>query len=151
MSVKIRLAKVGKSHQISYRVVAQDTRSKRDGKFLDVLGFYNPYNNPALEINKEKLTLWIQKGALPTLAVKSLIEKGKLTKRASKRKLRLAEEQAQAAQASNQPAAAPAPEAQVQQQDQKPKQQTTQAPAQTQKDKGEAEKAKVEIPQPAGE
>jgi len=74
MSVKIRLTKVGKKHQVSYRVVAQDTRSKRDGKFLDVLGFYNPHNKPQLELDSNKINSWIQKGAKPTPAVENLIK-----------------------------------------------------------------------------
>lgn len=87
MSVKIRLTRTGKSRQVSYRIVAQDTRSKRDGKFLEILGFYNPYNKPPLEINREKLATWTKKGAKPTLAVESLIKEGTLPKRVSKRKL----------------------------------------------------------------
>lgn len=87
MSVKIRLSLTGKSHQVSYRIVAQDTRSKRDGKFLEILGFYNPHNKPPLEINREKLASWTKKGATPTLAVASLLESGSLTKKVSKRKL----------------------------------------------------------------
>lgn len=87
MSVKIRLARVGKRHQISYRVVAQDTKSKRDGKFLEVLGFYNPHNKPSLAINKEHLSEWTKKGAKPTQAVENLIKIGQLTKRVSKKKL----------------------------------------------------------------
>jgi small subunit ribosomal protein S16 len=75
MSVKIRLTKTGKAHQISYRIVAQDTRSKRDGKFLEILGYYNPYNKPQLKIDNEKLNSWVQKGAKPTEAVSKLIEK----------------------------------------------------------------------------
>ncbi|MDP2632170.1 MAG: 30S ribosomal protein S16 [Candidatus Curtissbacteria bacterium] len=87
MSVKIRLSRTGKSHQVSYRIVAQDTRGKRDGKFLEILGFYNPYNKPALEINREKLASWTKNGAKPTLAVASLLKSGGLTKKVSKRKL----------------------------------------------------------------
>ncbi|OGD87226.1 30S ribosomal protein S16 [Candidatus Curtissbacteria bacterium RIFCSPHIGHO2_01_FULL_41_11] len=87
MSVKIRLTRTGKSHQVSFRIVALDTRSKRDGGFLEILGFYNPFNTPSLEIDKEKLAAWTKKGAKPTLAVISLLEKGSLTKKVSKRKL----------------------------------------------------------------
>ncbi|OGD83205.1 30S ribosomal protein S16, partial [Candidatus Curtissbacteria bacterium RBG_13_40_7] len=65
MSVKIRLSKTGKKHQLTFRILAQDSRTKRDGKFLDNLGFYNPYlkapNN--LNISREKLKLWLSKGA----------------------------------------------------------------------------------------
>ena len=73
MSVKIRLAKTGKKHQISYRIVAQDTRSKRDGKFLEILGFYNRNSHPQMAINREKVGNWIQKGAKPTEAVAKLL------------------------------------------------------------------------------
>ena len=73
MSVKLRLAKTGKKHQISFRIVAQDTRSKRDGKFLEILGFYNPYNQPQFKVDKARVENWIQKGAKPTEAVAKLL------------------------------------------------------------------------------
>ena len=73
MSVKIRLSKTGKRHQISYRLVVQDTHAKRDGKFLEILGFYNPYNKPTIRIDQEKLNGWVKKGALPTPAVAKLL------------------------------------------------------------------------------
>jgi small subunit ribosomal protein S16 len=76
MSVKIRLTKTGKRHQISFRLVAQDTRRARDGKFLEILGFYNPHNKPALEIKKDRVDFWVEKGAKPTIAVKKLLEEG---------------------------------------------------------------------------
>lgn len=85
--VKIRLARVGKTHQISYRIVAADSRSKRDGKFLEILGFYNPTDKHKLEIDHEKLARWTQKGAKPTAAVEHLLKEGKLTKKPSKRKI----------------------------------------------------------------
>lgn len=76
MSVKIRLTKTGKVHQVSYRITAQETRSKRDGKFLEILGFYNPRANDAqkLKIKKDRVAYWISKGALPTPAVEKLIK-----------------------------------------------------------------------------
>ncbi len=74
MSVKIRLSKTGKTHQISYRIVVQDTRAKRDGRFLEILGFYNPYNKPNLRVDETKLGEWIKKGALPTEAVAKLLD-----------------------------------------------------------------------------
>ena len=85
MSVKIRLSRVGKAHQISYRVVAQDTHSKRDGRFLDILGFYNPYNKPLLSIDQDKFNGWVKNGALPTPAVSQLITEGKLVKKPKKK------------------------------------------------------------------
>lgn len=75
MSVKIRLAKTGKKHQISYRIVACDSRAKRDGKFLEILGFYNPHKgtNENFMINEERLKNWVSKGARPTAAVVSIL------------------------------------------------------------------------------
>lgn len=72
MSVKIRLSKTGRKNQISWRVVAQDTRSKRDGKFLQILGYYNPSTIPAVKIDEAKYQNWLQKGAIPTPAVTKL-------------------------------------------------------------------------------
>ena len=77
MSVKIRLAKTGKKHRISYRIVAQDTHSKRDGNFLEILGFYLPYEKKAtsLKIKKDRVDFWITKGAKPTESVSKLLSK----------------------------------------------------------------------------
>ncbi len=82
MSVKIRLAQTGKKNQISYRIVAIDTRTKRDGKFLEILGFYNPKSGSEekLRIEKEKIAVWVKKGAQITPSVALLIEKGTLDK-----------------------------------------------------------------------
>lgn len=73
MSVKIRLTKTGKKHQLSYRVIATDTRGKRDGKFLEILGFYNPKSNPRLVVKQARYDFWTQKGAKPTEAVVKLL------------------------------------------------------------------------------
>jgi len=79
MAVKLRLAKTGKKHRISYRVVAQDERSKRDSKFLEILGFFLPYEKKAknLEIKNDRVKYWVSKGAQPTKAVTELLEKTK--------------------------------------------------------------------------
>lgn len=77
MSVKIRLSKVGKKHQVAFRIVATDTRTKRDGKFLEILGYYNPYNKPAIRFNQEKINSWIAKGATMSPAVAKLIQQSK--------------------------------------------------------------------------
>ena len=76
MSVKIRLSKTGKKHQISYRIVAQDTKTKRDGRFLEIIGFYNPFNQPSgkLRIDKKKYNKWLTRGARPTETVSKLLE-----------------------------------------------------------------------------
>ncbi len=79
MSVKIRLALTGKTHQISYRLVAQDTRSKRDGKFLEILGFFNPsLKENQSKVNKERIKYYISKGATFTPSAKHLVDKGTL-------------------------------------------------------------------------
>src|SRR3989344_2701702 len=85
MSVKIRLTKTGKRNQIQFRIVAQDTRTKRDGKFLENLGHYNPNaGDKKLTLNKEAYDLWIKKGAKPTPSFSYLLEFGKLPKKARK-------------------------------------------------------------------
>jgi len=80
MSVRIRLSKVGKKHQVSYRIVAQDTRTKRDGKFLENIGFYNPHNTTGnIKLKRERLDFWIENGAKPTQAVAKLLEQKSVT------------------------------------------------------------------------
>ena len=75
MSVRIRLTRTGKKHQISFRVVAQDTQTARDGKFLDILGFYNPHKKSPenIHIDPEKLKTWLSKGAKPTEGVSKIL------------------------------------------------------------------------------
>ena len=76
MAVRIRLTRLGRKKKPFYRIIVADSESKRDGKFLDVVGTYDPLQNPAvITINAEKLQEWIGKGALPTTTVKSLISK----------------------------------------------------------------------------
>lgn len=75
MSVTIRLAKFGKRNAPSYRVVAAETRSKRNGRFLDVLGYFNPSKSTReFELDEKKYKVWKEKGALTTDAVEKLIE-----------------------------------------------------------------------------
>ena len=74
MSISIRLAKIGKRNAHTFRVVAATTRSKRNGKFLDVLGFYNPSTNPVqYQVDEQKYTEWVKKGAIVTPAVQDII------------------------------------------------------------------------------
>jgi len=77
MSVKIRLSRSGKTHHASYRIVAQDTKTKRDGTFLEILGFYNPgqKGENTFQVNNEKVNNWIKKGAKPTESVTKLLAK----------------------------------------------------------------------------
>jgi len=79
MSVSIRLAKIGKKFQPTYKVVVAPTRSKRTGEFLDILGIFNPNVTPFIaNIDQEKIASWKQKGAIITPAVTKILE-GKYT------------------------------------------------------------------------
>ena len=74
MAVKLRLMRMGKKKQPTYRVVAADSRSPRDGRFIEVLGFYNPRSEPSvIEIDNEKAVGWLKNGARPTERVQKLL------------------------------------------------------------------------------
>ena len=73
--VKLRLARVGSKKNPIYRIVAADQRSPRDGRFLDIVGRYNPQTNPStIEIDEAKAKDWLGKGAQPTEAVAKLLK-----------------------------------------------------------------------------
>lgn len=75
MSVTIRLAKFGKRNAPTYKIVAATTRNKRNGKFLDVLGHFNPLDaQNTISINTEAFETWKKNGALVTTAVEKLID-----------------------------------------------------------------------------
>jgi small subunit ribosomal protein S16 len=75
MAVKLRLTRVGSKKNPIYRVVAADSRSPRDGKFLDIVGRYNPQTDPStIEIDEAKAKDWLSKGAQPTEAVAKLLK-----------------------------------------------------------------------------
>ena len=75
MAVKIRLARTGRHGYASYRVVAADSRSPRDGRFLEIVGTYDPNCNPAkVNLNKEVALKWLNNGAQPTDTVKKLFK-----------------------------------------------------------------------------
>ncbi len=75
MAVKLRLTRVGKTKQPQYRVVATDSRSPRDGRFIQILGTYNPRTDPStLSIDNEKAVKWLMDGAQPTERVRKLLE-----------------------------------------------------------------------------
>ncbi|MBD5104032.1 MAG: 30S ribosomal protein S16 [Ruminococcaceae bacterium] len=75
MAVKIRLRRMGARNNPFYRVVVADSRSPRDGRFIEELGYYDPKSNPAvINIDKEKAEEWIKKGAQPTETVKRLLK-----------------------------------------------------------------------------
>ena len=82
MSVKIRLQRHGKKNKPFYWVVAADARSKRDGKFLEKIGTYNPNTNPAtIELNLDSAVKWLHNGAQPTDTARGILSyKGALLK-----------------------------------------------------------------------
>lgn len=72
--VKIRLRRVGAKKQPSYRVVVADSRSPRDGRFIETIGFYNPRTEPqTVEIKEDRALYWLSRGAQPTDAVAGLL------------------------------------------------------------------------------
>jgi len=74
--VKIRLRRMGRRNRPFYRVVVADSRSPRDGKFIDIIGHYNPLTDPAtINIDGEKALKWLRYGAQPTDTVRSLLSK----------------------------------------------------------------------------
>jgi small subunit ribosomal protein S16 len=73
LSVKIRLTRVGSKKQPYYRIVVADSRSPRDGRFIENIGTYDPKTEPSkIELNKEKALDWLQKGATPTGTVQKI-------------------------------------------------------------------------------
>ncbi|HEX9017905.1 MAG TPA: 30S ribosomal protein S16 [Anaerolineaceae bacterium] len=73
--VRIRLRRVGLTHQASYRIMAADKEAPRDGRFLEILGFYNPRTDPAtIEIKEDRLFDWMSKGAQPSESVTKLLK-----------------------------------------------------------------------------
>ena len=76
MAVKIRLRRMGAKKAPFYRVVVADSRSPRDGKFIEVLGTYDPLKNPAeVKVDTEKASKWLKNGATPTETAKSVLVK----------------------------------------------------------------------------
>ncbi len=74
--VKIRLRREGKKQHPIYKLVAADSRSPRDGRYLEALGQYNPHTNPiALMLKESRIEYWLKKGAQPTDTVRSLLRR----------------------------------------------------------------------------
>ena len=79
--VKIRLRRMGAKKAPFYRIVVADSRSPRDGRFIEEIGYYDPMKNPAvIKVDEEKANKWIQNGAQPTETVKSLLTKSGIIK-----------------------------------------------------------------------
>lgn len=76
MSVKIRLTRKGAKKRPFYRIVAADSEAPRDGRFLEVLGHYDPLTDPAqITVDEEKLNKWVERGAKISETVRSLLRK----------------------------------------------------------------------------
>ncbi len=76
MAVKIRLMRIGKTKQPSYRVVVKEARTPRSGKYIEQVGFYNPLTEPAdVRLEEERIKYWLGVGAQPTERVRTLITK----------------------------------------------------------------------------
>lgn len=76
MAVKIRLARMGGHKKPFYRIVVADSESPRDGRFIEVVGHYDPKKNPVeIEMKADRVKAWISKGARPTLTVSQLMKK----------------------------------------------------------------------------
>jgi small subunit ribosomal protein S16 len=74
LAVKLRLMRMGKKKQPTYRVVAADSRSPRDGRFIEIVGVYDPRREPsAIRIDNDKAVDWLRKGAKPTDSVRKLL------------------------------------------------------------------------------
>ena len=75
MAVKLRLMRMGKKKQPTYRVVAADSHSPRDGRFIEIVGTYAPRADPSvINIDNDKAIAWLNKGAQPTETVKKILE-----------------------------------------------------------------------------
>ena len=74
MAVSIRLRRAGSTRRPSYRVVVADSRAPRDGRFIEIIGHYNPLTTPpTVKIDRDKAQAWIAKGAQPSNTVKKLM------------------------------------------------------------------------------
>jgi len=111
LSVKIRLRRIGAKKHPFYRLVVADTRSPRDGKFIEILGTYDPMTEPVkLNIDQEKVKAWLQKGARPSDTARAfLIDLGLLPKESAKKRPTKPPKAAAKPEASSEKAAAPVP------------------------------------------
>ncbi len=74
MAVRLRLARYGSKKKPFYRVVATDSRAPRDGRFIEILGYYDPRKEPSLvKIDRERVTYWLSQGAKPSETVDKLL------------------------------------------------------------------------------
>lgn len=82
MATKIRLMRLGRKKRPFYRIVVADSRERRDGNFIEILGYYNPITEPAeVKIDEEKALKWLKVGAIPTDTAKNLLSKEGIIKK----------------------------------------------------------------------
>ena len=75
MPVVLRMARAGTKKRPVYHIVVADSRSPRDGKFIEIVGRYNPQTDPStIELDEQKVTAWLEKGAQPTEPVRRLLK-----------------------------------------------------------------------------
>ena len=83
MALKLRLTRMGSKKRPFYRIVAVNSETRRDGRALDYIGFYNPMVNPVdIKIDQDKVKMWIDRGAQPSDTVRSLLEQSGYKKQA---------------------------------------------------------------------
>jgi small subunit ribosomal protein S16 len=76
MAVKIRMTRMGSKRKPFYRIVALDSKTRRDGRPLEFLGYYNPMTEPPeVKLEDERITYWLEQGAIPSDTVRSLLQK----------------------------------------------------------------------------
>ena len=84
MAVKIRLARTGRKKVTTYRVVAADSAMRRDGRFLETIGFYDPQTNPkTFKFQTDRVAYWIKQGAVPTQTVENLLKQDRFFEKMS--------------------------------------------------------------------
>ena len=92
MAVKLRLTRMGKTKQPTYRVVAIDSRTKRDGEYIELIGTYNPLTKPAtVKLNESVALKWLGNGAIPSDTVKNLFRDAGIMKKFAESKTKKTE------------------------------------------------------------
>jgi len=81
MAVKLRLKRMGGKQKPFYRIVATDSRSPRDGKFIETVGTYDPLKDSKVTINEEKAMKWLNNGAIPTDTVRNILKDNGIMKK----------------------------------------------------------------------
>jgi len=82
VATKIRLMRMGRKKRPFYRVVVADSKARRDGRFIEILGYYNPLVEPAeVKVDEEKALKWLSDGAIPTDTVKNILSRAGIIKK----------------------------------------------------------------------